>query len=53
METNKLINWQELSRHLSGDKQNIRSKKYAKKYEHKVKRLIRILEVWITWANKV
>ena len=53
MQVNKLINWQELSRQLTGDGQNIRSNQYAKKHERKVKRLIRILECWIAWANKV
>lgn len=47
-----LINWKALSRKLAGN-DSIRSNKMPKKYERKVKRLIRLLEGWEDWANKV
>jgi len=48
-----LINWQELSRRMSANGQNIRSKKVPKKYERKVNRLLWILDLWERWANRV
>jgi len=48
-----LINWHELSRRLSGSGQNIRPNAIPKKYERKVNRLLKIIEVWERWANRV
>lgn len=42
MLTDKLINWHELSRRLSGNGQNIRPNAIPKKYEKKVNRLLKI-----------
>lgn len=48
-----LIKWAELSRQLSGSDNSIRPNKIPKKYERKVKRLIRLLDAWERWANGV
>ncbi len=48
-----LIKWSELSRKLSGSDNSIRANKIPKKYEMKVKRLIKLLELWERWANMV
>lgn len=48
----KLINWHELSRILSGNGQNIRPNKIPKKYEEKVIKLIVALELWEESLNK-
>jgi len=47
-----LINWHELSRRLSGNGQNIRPNKIPKKYQKKIARLLKILEVWERWQNR-
>lgn len=47
-----LINWHELSRRLSGNGQNIRPNSIPKKYENKITRLLKILEVWERWQNR-
>lgn len=47
-----LINWHELSRKLSGNGQNIRPNKIPQKYEKKIARLLKVLEVWERWQNK-
>jgi hypothetical protein len=47
----ELINWHELSRKLSGNGQNIRPNNIPKKYEKKVARLLKILEVWERWVK--
>tara|TARA_R110000823_G_scaffold306061_1_gene428329 strand:- start:336 stop:485 length:150 start_codon:yes stop_codon:yes gene_type:complete len=46
-----LINWTEVSRKLSGSDNSIRSNKCPKKYQKKVDRLIKILEVWERWID--
>lgn len=46
-----LINWHELSRRLSGSGQNIRPNAIPKKYESKVNRLLKIIEVWERWQK--
>lgn len=47
-----LIKWSELSRKLSGSDNSIRQSKVPKKYEHKVNRLLKIIEVWECWQKK-
>ena len=47
-----LINWHELSRKLSGSGQNIRTNSIPKKYDKKVARLLKILEVWERWVKQ-
>ena len=47
-----IINWHELSRRLSGNGQNIRPNSIPKKYEWKVNRLLKIIEVWERWQKK-
>jgi hypothetical protein len=46
-----IIKWSELSRTLSGSDNSIRSNKIPKKYEQKVKRLLRLLDAWERWVN--
>jgi len=41
----KIINWHELSRHLSGNGQNIRPNKIPKKYEKKINRFLKIIDI--------
>ena len=48
-----LIKWSELSRKLSGSDNSIRPNKIPKKYERKVKRLLRLIDAWERWANRV
>jgi predicted ABC-type ATPase len=51
MNINKLINWHEVSRQLSGEGQNIRANSVPKRYQRKINRLLKILEVWLRWAK--
>jgi transcription elongation factor Elf1 len=44
-----LINWTEVSRKLSGNDNSIRCNKCPKKYEKKVNRLLKLVELWIKW----
>ena len=53
MSASKLINYQELSRQLAGGSYIINSTRYPKKYDRKIKRLIRLIEAWQRWANTV
>lgn len=46
-----LINWQELSRRLTGDGQNIRKNQIPKKYQWKVNGLMRVLRAWERWVK--
>lgn len=46
-----LINWKEVSRRLSGNDNSIRSNKCPKKYEKKVNRLLKVIELWCSWIN--
>ena len=48
-----LIKWSELSRKLSGSDNSIRPNKIPKKYEQKVNRLLRLLDLWERWVNRV
>ena len=50
-EFSSIIKWAELSRKLSGSDNSIRPNKIPKKYERKVKRLLRLLDAWERWAN--
>ena len=43
---NKLINWHELSRILSGNGQNIRPNKIPDKYKRQVTELLTLLNDW-------
>lgn len=45
----KLINWAELSKHLSSSKQNIRKNQIPNKYKKKVALLIEKIEEWDRW----
>ncbi len=47
----ELINWTEVSKKLAGNDNSIRSNKCPNKYQKKVARLLKILEVWIRWSN--
>ena len=52
MDLEKLINWSELSRHLSGSYQNVRPNKIPKKYSKQVERLMEHLEMWDRYSAK-
>jgi len=45
----KLINWAELSDHLTNSKQNIRKNQIPKKYQKKVNLLLEKIEEWNRW----
>lgn len=45
-DTSKLINWGELSRLLSGNRQSIRKNRIPKRYKNRVERLIKMIEEW-------
>jgi len=49
----ELINYKELSRILSGSDNSIRSNKCPKKYQKKVDRLIKLVDMWVHWTNRV
>jgi len=51
--SSNLINWKEVSRILSGNDNSIRSNKCPKKYEKKVNRLLKVIELWCSWTNRV
>ena len=51
MQINKLINWYEVSRQLSGEGQNIRQNKIPKRYQRQINRLLKILESWVRWVK--
>lgn len=46
-----LINWQEVSRRITGEGQNIRKNKVPKKYQWKVDGLMRVLRSWERWMK--
>lgn len=48
-----LINWKQLSIELSGSDNSIRKNQIPKKYEAKVNRLLKLLELWQKWSNVV
>lgn len=49
---NKLINWSELSRHITGGDRNcIRANHIPVKYKGKVNRLIKLIEAWQKWSE--
>ena len=52
MKLEKLINWSELSRHLSGSYQNVRPNKIPKKYAKQVERLMEHLEMWERYSAR-
>ena len=49
----EIIKWSELSRKLSGSDNSIRPNKVPKKYERKVNRLLKLIDLWERWANRV
>lgn len=56
MNTNNLkdlINWKQISIELSGSDNSIRKNQIPKKYEAKVNRLLKLLELWQKWSNVV
>lgn len=56
MSTNNLkdlINWKQVSIELSGSDNSIRKNQIPKKYEAKVNRLLKLLELWQKWSNVV
>tara|TARA_R110000751_G_scaffold221017_1_gene323595 strand:- start:556 stop:711 length:156 start_codon:yes stop_codon:yes gene_type:complete len=48
----ELINYKELSRRLSGSDNSIRLNKCPKKYQKKVDRLIKLIDLWCAWVNR-
>lgn len=51
MKASNLINYQELSRQLAGGSYIINTTRYPKKYDKKIKRLIKLIEAWQRWAE--
>jgi hypothetical protein len=47
-----LINWKELSRFLSGNKESVRRNKVPLKYEKHVTRIINLLAVFVGFVKK-
>ena len=47
-----IINLKEVSRRLSGSDNSIRSNKCPKKYQNKVDRLTKLIEMWWSWTNR-
>ncbi len=47
-----LINWKQLSIELSGSDNSIRKNQIPKKYEQKINRLLKLLELWLKWTAR-
>jgi hypothetical protein len=44
-----LINWKQVSIKLSGSDNAIRKNQIPKKYQRKINRLLKFLELWLKW----
>ena len=53
MKNKDLINWKRLSIELSGNDNSIRKNQVPKKYQAKINRLLKLLELWKKWSNEV
>jgi len=52
MNAKKLINFSELSRLITGgNRTGIRANKIPLKYQSKINRLIKLIEIWRKWAG--
>ncbi|WP_372938464.1 hypothetical protein [Seonamhaeicola sp.] len=49
--TKNFLNWKQISLELSGSDNSIRKNKIPKKYERKVNRLIKLVELWLKWVK--
>lgn len=47
-----LINWKQVSIALSGSDNAIRKNHIPKKYERKINRLLKLLELWLKWTSR-
>ena len=47
-----LINWKQLSIALSGSDNAIRKNQIPKKYQHKINRILKLLELWLKWTTR-
>ena len=47
-----LINWKQVSIELSGSDNAIRKNQIPKKYESKINRLLKLIELWTKWIKK-
>lgn len=51
MHPHKFINWAEVARYLTGNRDGIRHNRVGGKNKIKVERLIKIIRVWMGWAK--
>jgi len=49
---NKIINWSQVSRILTGDRTAIRANYAGLKYKRRVKYLIFVISIWVKMQNK-
>ena len=47
-----LINWKQLSIKLSGSDNAIRKNQIPKKYQRKIDKLVKLLELWLKWTTR-
>ena len=47
-----LINWKQISIELSGSDNAIRKNQIPKKYQCKIDRLLKFLELWLKWTTR-
>lgn len=47
----ELINWKQLSIELSGSDNSIRKNQVPKKYERRINRLLKFIEIWKKWCK--
>lgn len=52
MNIKDLINWKQISIALSGSDNAIRKNKIPKKYQRKIDRLLKLLELWLKWTAR-
>jgi hypothetical protein len=46
------INWKQISIALSGSDNAIRKNKIPNKYQRKINRLLKLLELWLKWSTR-
>ena len=47
------LNWKQISIALSGSDNAIRKNQIPKKYERKINRLLKLLDLWLRWTKRM
>lgn len=48
----EFLNWKQVSIALSGSNNAIRKNNIPKKYELKINRLLKLIDLWLKWTSK-